>query len=1214
MAESFSAIKLMKIYSLIIAMIFGAALASPGTVLVSDHFDNNTIAGSGVGNTMTLNDGWDVVLTGTASSNLTSVGTGFSTATGSMVGADDVFSRGFSFTFTPGDSYHLASLRVKAGHASGGGQNRSATSDLSVTISNGGTNIFTQAVSYTNPNGQFVNVFFAPGVTTPLDSATQYTVTVLASNTTSGGPVYDFVELQADPVRDLTYTALPRDLQVVPRDRATDTAVVPISGEVVVGTPEEIILRVYRDDVLSSETSQALVYVDGAAPFLFAPVIAAELNNYDFEVFLVDTGVETSVTRVEDVVAGDVFIIQGQSNADAQMYNGSASENENPFLRSFGLNSEDGTITEFDLSWRTAKGDGSRDVEGGVGQWGLRMGRLFVDTHNIPIAILNGARGATAIGYFQRNDADAADRTTNYGRLLYRAQMAGVTNAVRAILWYQGESDNGDGATHETGFIALSDDWRVDYPQVERIYIHQLHVGCGVTKEEVDLRDRQRRLPDTFPDMSVMSTTGNFGHEGCHYAYETGYKVIGNHIAALVGVDLYGSTTTANTTAPNFQHMYFSQPGFDEITIVMREPGDMLVFDAAAVTDFILQGSTGVTVTGGTITANNTIVLSLSGDASLAEGLKYTGGAWVTNAAGIGLLAFTNDVIYASAEDVLASQAALYQSNFDTAVDLAATGLASVGAASDDWTLNMTYDRAEFADGDDVVNSRAVLSSTNTFQSTEGFTLNVTFLQAQTGINSFSIGLVTADYGPAVYPWLNKAALGAYGIGFTTAGQATVNHGGPGLIFNDGSTADKNYTSLDYLSTSQTYAPSGIEQTLSLTVTATDWSYSLNGAPPTTGTHTFDTTKHYRFTTYVQGDNTNADDVDGTYISNITVTAVAPAPSLPVIASYDFNDATPANQLKDTAHSADVNASDFAFGGGLINSMTNGTGAYNYDGVTDQYSIFGGIGDLGFSTAEPTTLATAISEDDYLEFSITPEVGQTLDLGVLSWRQWAMHSSRSADDWDIFISYDGFASAPLVGDAFATGSANLGGSFQQEGGYQFWNAQSVDLSGEATLSADDTLTVRLYMHGRINANDSNTDTGFDEFSLTGTVAEATPSFDSWATTNGIDGELPGDDFDFDGMTNLMEYALGQDPTASDVPADTLDGITVTYTKGADAIANGDVDYIIQESDDLGVTDPWTAVVTQAAPDASLTISYTLPTPDSTNQPKVFVRLNIVEAP
>ncbi|MDG1301898.1 MAG: hypothetical protein P8R37_09960, partial [Opitutae bacterium] len=110
------------------------------------------------------------------------------------------------------------------------------------------------------------------------------------------------------------------------------------------------------------------------------------------------------------------------------------------------------------------------------------------------------------------------------------------------------------------------------------------------------------------------------------------------------------------------------------------------------------------------------------------------------------------------------------------------------------------------------------------------------------------------------------------------------------------------------------------------------------------------------------------------------------------------------------------------------------------------------------------------------------------------------------------------------------------------------------------------------------------------------------------------GELPGDDFDFDGMTNLMEYALGQDPTASDVPADTLDGITVTYTKGADAIANGDVDYIIQESDDLGVTDPWTAVVTQAAPDASLTISYTLPTPDSTNQPKVFVRLNIVEAP
>jgi len=64
--------------------------------------------------------------------------------------------------------------------------------------------------------------------------------------------------------------------------------------------------------------------------------------------------------------------------------------------------------------------------------------------------------------------------------------------------------------------------------------------------------------------------------------------------------------------------------------------------------DFILQGSA-VTVTSGIISPSNTLVLSLSGDASGAEGLAYTGhsgpGAWVANAAGVGLLAFINPFV-----------------------------------------------------------------------------------------------------------------------------------------------------------------------------------------------------------------------------------------------------------------------------------------------------------------------------------------------------------------------------------------------------------------------------------------------------------------------------------------------------------------------------------------------------------------------------------------
>lgn len=116
------------------------------------------------------------------------------------------------------------------------------------------------------------------------------------------------------------------------------------------------------------------------------------------------------------------------------------------------------------------------------------------------------------------------------------------------------------------------------------------------------------------------------------------------------------------------------------------------------------------------------------------------------------------------------------------------------------------------------------------------------------------------------------------------------------------------------------------------------------------------------------------------------------------------------------------------------------------------------------------------------------------------------------------------------------------------------------------------------------------------------VAGAGGSYTTWAATNGIPGEPASGDYDNDGLSNLMEYALGKNPTVSSAPAGTYAAGSASFSKGADAVTNGDVTWTIQESDDLGVTDPWQAV-TPTVNDSS-TISYLLPT----GKPKVFVRL------
>jgi autotransporter-associated beta strand protein len=118
------------------------------------------------------------------------------------------------------------------------------------------------------------------------------------------------------------------------------------------------------------------------------------------------------------------------------------------------------------------------------------------------------------------------------------------------------------------------------------------------------------------------------------------------------------------------------------------------------------------------------------------------------------------------------------------------------------------------------------------------------------------------------------------------------------------------------------------------------------------------------------------------------------------------------------------------------------------------------------------------------------------------------------------------------------------------------------------------------------------------------------NYASWAIDNGIPGAPPTGDFENDGITNLVEYALGTDPKVSTQPAGVLAGNVITFTKGAAAIANGDVSWAIETSETLALGS-WTPQVSQAAGDSSPTISYTF-TPGS--PAKNFARLRVIQAP
>lgn len=122
---------------------------------------------------------------------------------------------------------------------------------------------------------------------------------------------------------------------------------------------------------------------------------------------------------------------------------------------------------------------------------------------------------------------------------------------------------------------------------------------------------------------------------------------------------------------------------------------------------------------------------------------------------------------------------------------------------------------------------------------------------------------------------------------------------------------------------------------------------------------------------------------------------------------------------------------------------------------------------------------------------------------------------------------------------------------------------------------------------------------------TGKLSIGSAGYAAWASTNNVLESQTGDD-DKDGISNLVEYALGLNPQVANASAGTMVGNLLTFTKGSDAKLAGDVTYSIETSTTLE-NGSWTTV---AATDTANAISFTLPANQEGG--KLFARLKVVK--
>ncbi|MFZ9915323.1 MAG: sialate O-acetylesterase, partial [Phycisphaerales bacterium] len=351
-----------------------------------------------------------------------------------------------------------------------------------------------------------------------------------------------------------------------------------------------VFLRVFADGKPFAE-SRAKPGPDGR--YALSATLKPGLVRYSAEFGTSAAGEDTVMRSVGNLVCGDAFVIDGQSNAVATDWGEGDFPETSEWIRTFGATGGDPGSVRWGNASRKARED-----KLAIGYWAYDLAQRLVERHRVPICIINGAVGGTRVDQHQRNADNPMDRGTIYGRLLWRVRQARLEDGIRGLFWHQGENDQGaDGPTggygHETYralFLEMAGAWREDYPNIQRFYMFQIWPkACAMGRDGSDsrLREVQRTLPRAFARMSIMSSLGIEPEGGCHYPPE-GYAQMARLVAPLVEQFNYGVEPAGRITPPDLVRVRFANATRDAIVLEFDQP---VRWDHALASQFRLEGA-----------------------------------------------------------------------------------------------------------------------------------------------------------------------------------------------------------------------------------------------------------------------------------------------------------------------------------------------------------------------------------------------------------------------------------------------------------------------------------------------------------------------------------------------------------------------------------------------------------------------------------------------
>jgi len=368
---------------------------------------------------------------------------------------------------------------------------------------------------------------------------------------------------------------------------------------------DAVFIKLYADDKLIKTESQKLA---ADKSYALSLKLKPGLIKYKIAFGTKSGSAETVLHTATNLVCGDAYLIDGQSNALATDTGEESPRDTSEWIRSYA-NTHHYRAGEAQNLWcyPVWKAQGEHKAE--LGWWGMELAKRLVASQKVPVFMINAAVGGTRIDQHLRNEANPEDLNTIYGRMLWRMRQAHMTHGIRAVLWHQGESDQGTAGpgggygweVYQQQFIELSASWKQDLPNIRHYYVYQIWPNsCSMGGGHGDMmREVQRTLSRLYSNMDVIPTLGITPPGPAHFPL-AGWSKFAELVQPLIERDFYGRKIVAPITAPNLKRACYSGATKDAITLEFDQP---VVWTDSLVNEFYLD-NVKEKVASGSVTGN----------------------------------------------------------------------------------------------------------------------------------------------------------------------------------------------------------------------------------------------------------------------------------------------------------------------------------------------------------------------------------------------------------------------------------------------------------------------------------------------------------------------------------------------------------------------------------------------------------------------------------